>query len=34
HIIGQMMQDRRNKRSRRKEERIGIIAQRFEEISK
>ncbi|HEC41126.1 MAG TPA: radical SAM protein [bacterium] len=30
HVISYMMEDRRNKRSRRKQERIGIIAQRFE----
>ena len=30
HVISYMMEDRRNKRSRRKQERIGVIAQRFE----
>ncbi|HEC38033.1 hypothetical protein LCGC14_0847690 [marine sediment metagenome] len=30
HVISYMVEDRRNKRSRRKEERIGVIAQRFE----
>ena len=31
HVISYMMEARRNKRSRRKQERIGVIAQRFEE---
>ncbi len=30
HVINYMMEDRRNKRSRRKQERIGVFAQRFE----
>ncbi|KKM52801.1 hypothetical protein LCGC14_1554570, partial [marine sediment metagenome] len=30
HVISYMMEDRRNKRSKRKQERIGVIAQRFE----
>ena len=33
HVISYMMEERRNKRNMRKQERIGVIAQRFEEKS-
>lgn len=31
HVINYMMEERRNKRSKRKQERIGVVAQRFEQ---